>query len=190
MSGTGTKTALLDCAQDLIQRVGVNAMSYQHLSDEIGIRKASIHYHFPKKEDLVVALLNRCREAYDALYTDIVDSDHTAKQKLLLISQLFEQSLRDGKVCFVGMLSVEFESLTERAQKATQAAIKSSSSIYEKVFIQAVAEGQCSSTINTYDAAHGYFCFLLGAQVLSRCMKDADGFQRTTALYIDAFVGE
>ena len=75
MSRTDTKTALLDCAQDLIQRVGVNAMSYKHLSDEVGIRKASIHYHFPRKEDLVLALLNRCTDTYSCMYTAIVDGD-------------------------------------------------------------------------------------------------------------------
>ena len=44
-----TKETLLDHAQDLVQRVGVNAMSYNDLSKAVGIRKASIHYHFPKK---------------------------------------------------------------------------------------------------------------------------------------------
>jgi hypothetical protein len=41
-----TRTAIMDAAQDLIQRMGANAMSYQHISDAVGIRKASIHYHF------------------------------------------------------------------------------------------------------------------------------------------------
>lgn len=186
MDNTDTKTALLDCAQDLIQRVGVNAMSYKHLSDEIGIRKASIHYHFPKKEDLIVALLGRCREAYDAMYNEIVASDNSAKHKLFMISELFEQSLRNGKICVIGMLSVEFESLSESACRATEAAIKSSSKIYEKIFIQAVSEGVFPSDVSTYDAAYGFFSFLLGAQVLSRCTNDPYGFQRTSEIYIEA----
>src|SRR3712207_7018673 len=43
---------LLDVAQELVQRVGANAMSYQDLSKALGITKASIHYHFPTKADL------------------------------------------------------------------------------------------------------------------------------------------
>ncbi|WP_257998927.1 TetR/AcrR family transcriptional regulator [Fischerella thermalis] len=49
MNSTDTRTQILDTAQDLIQRVGVNAMSYQDISEAVGIRKASIHYHFPSK---------------------------------------------------------------------------------------------------------------------------------------------
>lgn len=55
-----TRTRILDVAEDLIQRVGLNAMSYKHISDAVGIRKASIHHHFPNKENLVDELLNRC----------------------------------------------------------------------------------------------------------------------------------
>jgi len=48
-----TKEKLLEIASSLIRQKGINGMSYQHLSDKIGIRKASIHYHFPKKDDLI-----------------------------------------------------------------------------------------------------------------------------------------
>ncbi|MCD4689251.1 MAG: TetR/AcrR family transcriptional regulator, partial [Desulfuromonadaceae bacterium] len=51
-----TKRHILDVAEDLIQRVGLNAMSYKHISDAVGIRKASIHHHFPKKDNLIDAL--------------------------------------------------------------------------------------------------------------------------------------
>ena len=189
MAKVDTKNGLLVCAQDLIQRVGVNAMSYQDLSDEIGIRKASIHYHFPKKEDLVVALLERCLVSYSARYSAIVDSDNHSHAKLRLIADIFEQSLREGKVCVVGMLSVEFQSLGLRAQQAVDASICSSSRIYEKIFIQAVAEGRFSAEQCTYGAGYGFFSFLLGAQALSRCSGGADAFQRAAQVYIDTMLG-
>ena len=59
MKQPDTKTAILDAAQDLIQRVGANAMSYQHISEAVGIRKASIHHHFPSKETLLEELIGR-----------------------------------------------------------------------------------------------------------------------------------
>src|SRR5262245_62705529 len=54
-----TKTAIMDAAQELIQRRGANAMSYQDISDAVGIRKASIHHHFPAKDDLIQAVTER-----------------------------------------------------------------------------------------------------------------------------------
>src|SRR5262245_64393090 len=69
MSEADTRTLILDAAQDLIQRLGANAVSYQHLSEAVGIRKASIHYHFPTKQDLLEALIER----YHAYFLGLVD---------------------------------------------------------------------------------------------------------------------
>lgn len=64
MKQTDTKTQILDVAQDLIQRLGVNGMSYQDISQGVGIRKASIHTHYPKKDDLLPALLDRYSDRF------------------------------------------------------------------------------------------------------------------------------
>ena len=61
----------MDVAQDLIQRRGVNGMSFQDISDAVEIRKASIHHHFASKQDLVEALVTRYRADFGALLTEI-----------------------------------------------------------------------------------------------------------------------
>jgi AcrR family transcriptional regulator len=72
---TDTKTKLLNCAQDLIQRVGINAMSYNDISKAVGIKKASIHYYFPKKDDLINELLCNCKTEYSEQYKKIANSE-------------------------------------------------------------------------------------------------------------------
>ena len=47
-----TRDEILEIATELVQTRGYSAFSYQDLSDRLGITKASIHYHFPRKEDL------------------------------------------------------------------------------------------------------------------------------------------
>lgn len=42
-----TKTLLLQEAETLLRTHGYAAFSYADLSERIGIRKASIHHHFP-----------------------------------------------------------------------------------------------------------------------------------------------
>ena len=54
-----TAEQILDTMQDLIQVRGFNAVSYQDIADRIGIRKASIHYHFPTKFALGAAVIER-----------------------------------------------------------------------------------------------------------------------------------
>ena len=188
MTASDTKTALLDCAQDLIQRVGANAMSYNDLSKTVGIRKASIHYHFPKKEDLIIAILSRCREEYTEIYNEIIHSDHGAKHKLYMLCEIYEENLRNDKTCILGMLSVEYESLGEKIQAITQEAIINSTKFYEQIFLQAIEEKSLSSEVNTYDAAYGFLSCLLGAQIMARCNNDIAGFTRVAKLYIEALI--
>ena len=54
-----TAEQILDLAETLIQTRGYSAFSYQDIADSLGIRKASIHYHFPSKSDLGVAVVDR-----------------------------------------------------------------------------------------------------------------------------------
>src|SRR5580698_10432746 len=54
-----TREEILDRAEALIQTRGYSAFSYQDISDSLGIRKASIHYHFPSKTDLGIAVVDR-----------------------------------------------------------------------------------------------------------------------------------
>jgi TetR/AcrR family transcriptional repressor of nem operon len=56
---SNTADEILDLAETLIQARGCNAFSYQDIADKLGIRKASIHYHFPSKSDLGISVIER-----------------------------------------------------------------------------------------------------------------------------------
>lgn len=110
------KEVILDTAQELIQRLGVNGMSYSDISKAIDIRKASIHHHFPSKEDLVNALLKRYRADFQASISEILEASVLPKTKLQRLMNLFETTLAQGsndKACLCGMLSAELLSLSE-----------------------------------------------------------------------------
>lgn len=109
-----TKTLILDAAQDLIQRLGVNGMSYQDISEVVGIRKASIHTHFPKKDDLLVALLERYNDRFLRIVDGIVASSDSPEVKLRRYCGLYEATLSSGdqdKACLCAMLGAELATL-------------------------------------------------------------------------------
>ncbi|QQP52679.1 Uncharacterized protein FKW44_004905 [Caligus rogercresseyi] len=54
-----TKTALLNSAEWLPVSRGFDGFSFADLAAEVGIRKASVHHHFPTKAALSVALMQR-----------------------------------------------------------------------------------------------------------------------------------
>ncbi|EJT06790.1 TetR/AcrR family transcriptional regulator [Rhizobium sp. CCGE 510] len=57
-----TSDEILVSARALITTGGYNGFSYADIAAVVGIRKASIHHHFPSKTDLVRTLIQRYRE--------------------------------------------------------------------------------------------------------------------------------
>ncbi len=115
MKTTDTKLKILDTAQELIQKLGVNAMSYADISTAVGIRKASIHYYFPSKEDLLVSLLERYTPSFFRLVDSILESSESAEIKLRRYCGLFEATLSCGeqdKICLCGMIGAEVKTLS------------------------------------------------------------------------------
>lgn len=113
MKAVDTKTRILDVAQDLIQRLGVNGMSYKDISEVVGIRKASIHTHFPKKDDLLVALLDRYNDRTLRVLDTIIASGDSPEAKLRHYFGLYEATLGAGKdkVCLYAMVGAELATL-------------------------------------------------------------------------------
>ena len=54
-----TREEIIDLAEDLIRQNGYNAFSYSDIAAMLEVRPAAIHYHFPSKSDLGVAVIER-----------------------------------------------------------------------------------------------------------------------------------
>src|ERR1043166_1832386 len=63
---SATAEQILDLAETLIQTRSYSAFSYQDISDALGLTKASIHYHFPSKAELGVAVIDRYAARFSA----------------------------------------------------------------------------------------------------------------------------
>ena len=60
----GPADRILDVAERLAQTRGFNGFSYADVADELGVTKASLHYHFASKADLGGALLDRYQQGF------------------------------------------------------------------------------------------------------------------------------
>ncbi len=114
MAQADTKTQILDTAEALLQDRGFNAFSYNHIAQPLGVKNAAIHYHFPTKTDLGVALIERCRTRFQQ-YTELLEAGEASPVlKFEAYLTLPWRYLRDGgKVCPLGALEVEFNTLPE-----------------------------------------------------------------------------
>jgi len=175
-----TRTAIMDAAQDLIQRMGANAISYQHISDAVGIRKASIHYYFATKEDLIEALLERYSAYFLALVDDIIRSKSKADQKLQRYVGIFEATLREGsrdKACLCGMLGAELATLRSHSARQVRSFYEANEARLLRILEEGRRDGSFHFEGSARQTASLIFSLLEGAVVISRAQDGVRHFK-------------
>ncbi len=174
-----TRSRILKVAEELIQKRGVNDVSFQEISDVVGIRKASLYHHFSSKEELICELIGHCQETYGSSYNDIVLGESLAFEKLIALAKIFEEGLVEGKTCLVGMLIAERESLQDKPKEAVQAAVENTLKIIEKVFKQGKKDRSVDCRSDPASSALMFFSFLQGAQLSARTLGGKKIFRKS-----------
>jgi TetR/AcrR family transcriptional repressor of nem operon len=110
---SATAEQILDLAETLIQTRSYSAFSYQDVSDALGLTKASIHYHFPSKAELGVAVVDRYAARFGAALAAL-DQDE-AKSSMALLDFYVQPYLQFAKtadrICLCGALAGEMPAL-------------------------------------------------------------------------------
>jgi len=106
------REAIMAAARTTVQRDGYNALSFRDLASEVGIKSASVHYHFPTKPDLAEALANRYCEDMTTFLEEVSQNAKTTEAALETYVALFRSGL-DGtnRMCVIGMMSAEVNAL-------------------------------------------------------------------------------
>jgi TetR/AcrR family transcriptional regulator, transcriptional repressor for nem operon len=105
---------VMAAARATVERDGYNALSFRTLADEVGVKSATVHYHFKTKGDLAEALVARYRE--DLLKILEPYNDASYDDAMAGYVGLFRSFFADkDKMCLGGMMSAEVTSLPEPA---------------------------------------------------------------------------
>ena len=116
-----TADRILDIAERLVQRRGFNAFSYADVATAVGIRKASLHYHFATKADLGRALIARYRKTFLEALGGIEGETEEGGERLQRYAGLYGAVLRKKRMCMCGMLATDAATLP-RAMRDSVAA--------------------------------------------------------------------
>ncbi|MEP4194409.1 MAG: TetR/AcrR family transcriptional regulator [Aliishimia sp.] len=109
---TDTKTALLNSAERAARTHGFDGFSYADLAKDVGIRKASIHHHFPSKANLSVELMKRYCTGLEAVCAEIDANASTGGARVMELIEQYRVALNDGKtLCLCVSFSASRESL-------------------------------------------------------------------------------
>jgi TetR/AcrR family transcriptional repressor of nem operon len=112
-----TADRILDTAERLAQTRGFNGFSYADIAAEVGVTKASLHYHFPTKAALGRALVVRYAGRFQSAIEEIAASGDDAYAKLDRYVRIYQQVLGADRMCLCGMLAAEYATLPEPIQQ-------------------------------------------------------------------------
>lgn len=178
------KDKILEAAEKMVQDRGLNAVSFQHLADTVGLSKPSVFHHFRNKEELSRSLIGRCSGKYAPLYAEIVDGEGDAEAKLRSIADIFAGDLARDRLCLLGVMGNSISTLTDPAREDLQRTAVGSIDVFTRVFTQGRAEGTLKFVGNPQDAATAFLAMMQGLQTLARAKNDLDSFHRSVESYI------
>mgnify|MGYP000709865374 CR=1 FL=1 len=113
------KQQIVELAAELLQTHGFESFSYQDLSARLGITKASIHHHFPKKADLGVALCEWIQQWHENQFSVLRNLKGTAWDKLEAYQKgCLAYAEGENKICPLSSLQVDIASLSEEMRVA------------------------------------------------------------------------
>jgi TetR/AcrR family transcriptional regulator, transcriptional repressor for nem operon len=111
-TGRGSTAArILEAAEREVQTRGFASFSYASVAAELAITKAALHYHFPGKAELGLALITRYADRFAGALATIDATAGTAWAKLDAYIDLHACVLDANKMCLCGMLAAEVETL-------------------------------------------------------------------------------
>jgi len=113
-----SKRTILNLAESLLQDKGFNGFSYAHISSELGVNNAAIHYHYRSKEALGCAVVKRYRDRFQLWINNSRVRDLSPEKKLDWFFSIYADTRADkGKVCLVGSMEAEYNSIPEALQE-------------------------------------------------------------------------
>ncbi|MEM9378919.1 MAG: TetR/AcrR family transcriptional regulator [Planctomycetota bacterium] len=168
MTASDTATRLMDTAQLLIMERGYNAFSYKDLAETVGIRTASIHYHFPSKGDLGVAVMRRYLGDLDAALARIDRTARSSRARLKGLVKVFAETESRGAICMCGSLAASLETLPDDLRAAVAAYLDRCETWIRDVIADGVKSGELAYAGKPSEAAAALLSGLQGALLIAR----------------------
>jgi len=184
-----TAVRIRETAHDLIAARGYFGFSYADIANAIGIRKASIHHHFPTKVDLVVATLKEHRaklvEAAGGLDRGVTDP----LQRIKLYVRHWAECVKNNNrpICIAALLSAELPALPEEIQTEVQLHFKYLVSWIKSTLKEGASHGNIHLEHSAEVEAQSFVALVHGAMISARALDSPDIFSSVTRSGLERF---
>ncbi|MER9678294.1 TetR/AcrR family transcriptional regulator [Mesorhizobium sp. M0184] len=173
-----TSDDILACARSLIVAGGYNGFSYADIAEVVGIRKASIHHHFPSKVDLVRTLVARYREETEAGMANVELHESDPLEQLRIYAGYWEACIANASApfCICALLASELPVLPEEVSLEVRAHFRSLSAWLTSVLERGARHGQFRLMSTPRAEAEAFMATVHGAMLSARAYDDPKAF--------------
>jgi TetR/AcrR family transcriptional regulator, transcriptional repressor for nem operon len=177
-----TASRIRESAHDLMAERGYFGFSYANIAESVGIRKASIHHHFPSKVDLTVATL---KESRASLVRAAGSLDHNVTDPLrrlkLYIHHLLECVQNNRRpICIAALLTAELPALPDEIQTEVKQHFKFLVSWVKATLKEGVDSGTIHLRHSAEVEAQSFVAVVHGAMLSARAFNSSDLFDSIT----------
>jgi len=172
-----TYDKLLEQADTLIQKNGYAGFSYADLAERLGIRKASIHHHFPAKSDLGVAYCDKKNASFQSLESFILTQPE-GRAQLLAYLEAFSGCADRGEMCGVYAMLSDYNLFPAELQQAVTKLAQTELRILNDILDRGAQAGKLKYHIASSDMAV-IVCNALKGALMLNCSQSNDSYVHT-----------
>jgi TetR/AcrR family transcriptional repressor of nem operon len=177
------REAILTAAREAAQRHGYSGINFRSIGEVVGVKNASIYYHFPSKADLGAAVAERYWQDTLRVLEAIRDSSADPLRCLELYSSIFRTSLEDGnRLCLSSFMAAEYEDLPDEVKREVIA--------FADMNVKWLAPLLGDAGVGDAEAcerrARAIFTAIAGAQLIARTRGDIALFDELILSYTQA----
>ncbi|MET0475814.1 MAG: TetR/AcrR family transcriptional regulator [Mycobacterium sp.] len=191
-TAAATSDEIVGCTRSLIIAGGYNGFSYADIAEVVGIRKASIHYHFPTKVDLVRTLLERYREEFDAAVAGIESRFPKPMDRLTAYIGFWEGCIDDPTTafCVCALLASEMPLLPPVIAEQLTSHFMALSAWLTSVLAQGADDGSIVLTGTARSEAQTFMATVHGAMLSARAYGDTKVFSAITRTLMERLTAQ
>ena len=164
-----TREQIMDRATQLLMSKGFNGFSYRDISSHLGVKNAAVHYHFPSKSDLALALVEEFRDLLRKGTSQFMAYGGSAREQMEGFFAFTSKQCQLGRcICPFGAFAIDYNELPDDVRKATAEFLEDSIEWFTHVLETGREQNEFSFNGEAKAKALTIFSALQGARQLSR----------------------
>ncbi|WP_342424634.1 TetR/AcrR family transcriptional regulator [Paenibacillus sp. FSL E2-0178] len=171
---------IMDVANHFILERGYSAFSYADIAGEIGIQKASIHYHFPSKANLVQSVVGRYRQQIKSNLALLDGMEGDPQEKLTQYLNYWEVCLeaQATDICLCALLASEIPILPDEVRSEIKAHFEELTDWFTRLLKESKVPLQYTTAdVSDEEMAHGILAGIHGGMLAARTFNDVGQFR-------------